>query len=96
MQASHLPYFSGSPVENKSFHILLGVVRVMALNAFSASLVPPVFDTHQIAASTIGIFEPGMTPETKFSGRIKRQVFFVVGMIDGWTMTVFTFNRLMG
>jgi hypothetical protein len=68
----------------------------MTLDAFFASLVPPDFDTHQFATCTVGIFEPGVTPEAKFPGRVKRQILFVIGMIDRRSMTVFAFDRFMG
>ena len=67
----------------------------MALDAFSAPFMPLVFDAHKFAASTIGIIEPGVTPETELSRRIERQKLFVIRMVDGWTVTVFTFDRLM-
>jgi len=67
----------------------------MTLDAFFASLVPPDFDTHQFATCTVGIFEPGVTPEAKFPGRVKRQILFVIGMIDRRSMTVFTFDRFV-
>jgi hypothetical protein len=68
----------------------------MALDTFFTSFVPPVFNTHQFATGTIGIFEPGVTPEAKLSGRVERQILFVVRMIYRWAVTVFTFDRLMG
>jgi len=65
----------------------------MALDTFSASSVPLVFDTHQIATRAVGIFEPGVAPETKPSGRVESQILLIIRVVYGWAMTVFTFDR---
>jgi hypothetical protein len=67
----------------------------MALDTFLTSLVPPVFNTYQFTTRAVGVFEPGVTPETKRSGRIERQILFVIRMIHRGTVTVFTFDRFM-
>jgi hypothetical protein len=65
----------------------------MALDALVTALMPSVFDTHKLASGTVGIFEKRVTPEAKLSGFVERQKLFVVRMIYGWAVTVFTFDR---
>ena len=68
----------------------------MALYAFIAAFMSSVFDTKQLTSSTIGVFEPGMTPKAEFPACVEGKKLFVIRVINGWAMTVFTFDRFMG
>jgi hypothetical protein len=68
-------------------------MRVMALDTFIATFVPSIFNTHEFAASTIGVIEKCMASQAKLSGRIQGKKFLVVRMIDGRTMAIFAFDR---
>ena len=67
----------------------------MALDTFPAAFVSFAVDAQQLATSAVGIFEPGVTPEAHLPGRIERQEFPVVRMIDRRAVAVFTFDVLM-